>query len=71
MLYRGHTALMVAATMGDTTTVLALLRMRGVDRRVVCAHGKDAVDYAVQYGKQIKYIPGIGLYFEYIFIIYL
>lgn len=43
---------MIAAAMGDITTVLALLRMPGVDRRVACAHGKDAVDYAVQYGKR-------------------
>lgn len=37
--------------MGDMTTALALLRRPGVDRRLACAHGKDAVDYAVQHGK--------------------
>ena len=42
---------MIAATLGDMATTLALLRMPGVDRRLVCAHGKDAVDYAVQYGE--------------------
>ena len=42
---------MLAAAMGDMTTVLALLRMPGVDRRLACAHGKDAVDYAVQHGE--------------------
>eukprot|EP00752_Nemacystus_decipiens_P008416 g7524.t1 len=47
---RGRSALMLAAAMGDMTTVLALLRMPGVDRRLACAHGKDAVDYAVQHG---------------------
>ena len=52
-VHRGRTALMIAAAMGDMTTVLALLRMPGVDRRVACAHGKDAVDYAVQYGKRV------------------
>lgn len=48
---------MIAAAMGDMTTVLALLRMPGVDRRVACAHGKDAVDYAVQYGKKDQIRP--------------
>lgn len=43
---------MVAAAMGDMATVLALLRMPGVDRRLACAHGKDAVDYAVQHGER-------------------
>lgn len=43
---------MLAAAMGDMTTVLALLRMPGVDRRLACAIGKDAVDYAVQHGKR-------------------
>lgn len=43
---------MLAAAMGDMTTVLALLRMPGVDRRLACAHGKDAVDYAVQHGER-------------------
>eukprot|EP00903_Cladosiphon_okamuranus_P016933 g15609.t1 len=47
---RGRSALMLAAAMGDMTTVLALLRMPGVDRRLACTHGKDAVDYAVQHG---------------------
>ena len=41
---------MVAAAMGDMTTILALLRMPGVGRRLLCAHGKDAADYAVHYG---------------------
>lgn len=42
---------MIAAAMGDMSTVLALLRMPRVDRRLVCTLGKDAVDYAVQYGE--------------------
>lgn len=48
---RGRTALMVAAAIGDMTTTLALLRMPRVDRRVTCADGLDAVDYAVKYGR--------------------
>ncbi|CAN0352535.1 unnamed protein product, partial [Ectocarpus sp. 6 AP-2014] len=31
-------------------TVLSLLRIPGIDRRLACANGKDAVDYAVQQG---------------------
>ncbi|CAM9402350.1 unnamed protein product [Discosporangium mesarthrocarpum] len=47
---RGRTALMLAAAMGEMATVLALLRMPGVDRGLTCAHNKNAVDYAVQNG---------------------
>ncbi|CAM9651115.1 unnamed protein product [Ectocarpus sp. 4 AP-2014] len=47
---RGRSALMVAAAMGDMATVLSLLRIPGIDRRLACANGKDAVDYAVQQG---------------------
>lgn len=51
---------MIAATMGDMTTILALLRMSGVDRRLVCAHGNDAVDYAVQYGTRVQFTSVFG-----------